>query len=54
MLDGGSPYYTQYKSKDNRWFTVACLEFKFYKQFIEKLPNWSDKRKANFLKNHQN
>ena len=35
MLDGGAPFYNVYKSKDGVWFTVACIEPKFYKNFLQ-------------------
>jgi alpha-methylacyl-CoA racemase len=34
-LDGGAPFYCVYKSKDGAFFTVACLEQKFFKNFVQ-------------------
>ena len=37
MLDGGAPYYTTYKTSDNRDISVGAIEEKFYLEFISKL-----------------
>ena len=37
LLDGGAPFYSIYKAKDNAYFTVACIEQKFYKIFLQLL-----------------
>ena len=37
LLDGGAPFYSIYKAKDNVYFTVACIEQKFYKIFLSVL-----------------
>ena len=37
MLDGGAPYYTTYKTSDNRDISVGAIEEKFYLDFISKL-----------------
>lgn len=33
-LDGGAPFYCIYRSKDGAFFTVACIEQKFFKNFV--------------------
>ena len=37
MLDGGSPFYDTYKTKDGKYIAVGALEPKFYAQFIKGL-----------------
>ena len=37
MLDGGYPFYTTYKCKDNKYIAVACLENKFKHKLIWRL-----------------
>ena len=37
MLDGGAPYYTTYKTLDERDISVGAIEEKFYIEFISKL-----------------
>lgn len=34
-LDDGAPFYTVYTCCDGRWFSVACIEPKFYQIFLE-------------------
>lgn len=34
-LDGGAPFYSIYKAKDGAFFTVACIEQKFFKNFVQ-------------------
>jgi len=34
-LDDGAPFYSVYTCSDGRWFSVACIEPKFYKIFLE-------------------
>lgn len=34
MLDGGSPFYDTYKTKDGKFMAVGALEAKFYKNLI--------------------
>jgi alpha-methylacyl-CoA racemase len=29
-LDGGAPFYNVYRSKDNIYYAVGCIEPKFY------------------------
>ena len=36
-LDGGAPFYNVYTCSDGRWFSLGCLEPKFYKAFLERL-----------------
>jgi crotonobetainyl-CoA:carnitine CoA-transferase CaiB-like acyl-CoA transferase len=33
-LDGGAPYYNVYESSDKKYFSVGCLEPKFFKTFV--------------------
>ena len=37
FLDGGSPFYSIYKTKDKKKVAVGCLEPKFYQNFIKVL-----------------
>ena len=37
LLDGGAPFYSIYKAKNNVYFTVACIESKFYRIFLSVL-----------------
>lgn len=34
-LDGGAPFYCIYHSKDKAYYTVACIEQKFFKNFVQ-------------------
>jgi alpha-methylacyl-CoA racemase len=36
-LDGGAPYYGVYQCSDGKWISIAPLEGKFWKQFLELL-----------------
>ena len=36
-LDGGAPFYSVYMSKDREFFSVAPIEQKFYRNFIQVL-----------------
>lgn len=33
-LDGGAPFYNVYKAKDSVFYSVGCIEPKFYKNFM--------------------
>lgn len=46
FLDGGAPFYQIYQVKDGRWFVVACIEAKFFKVFVDKLPISGDKKQS--------
>ena len=35
LLDSGVPFYDIYRTKDDRWLVVACLEPKFYEEWLE-------------------
>ncbi|KAK7685417.1 hypothetical protein QCA50_011280 [Cerrena zonata] len=35
-LDGGAPFYNLYDCADGRWMSVACIEPKFYKIFLDR------------------
>ena len=35
LLDGGAPFYSIYQSKDKKNFAVACIEPKFFSEFIK-------------------
>lgn len=35
ILDSGAPFYDVYRTKDDRWLAVACLEPKFYSEWLE-------------------
>jgi len=37
MLDGGSPFYDTYKTKDGKYIAVGAIEPKFYAQFLKGL-----------------
>lgn len=37
LLDGGSPFYDTYKTKDGEYMAVGCLEPRFYDVFIKLL-----------------
>ena len=50
LLDGGAPFYTTYRTSDDRHISVGAIEDKFYLEFITKLelnlddlPNRMDK-----------
>jgi len=57
LLDGGSPFYDTYETKDGQYMAVGCLEPKFYNVFIKLLQlegqvpdrlnqdNWPELRK---------
>ena len=34
-LDGGAPFYNVYRSKDGVFYSVGCIEPKFYKNFMQ-------------------
>jgi alpha-methylacyl-CoA racemase len=34
ILDSGAPFYDVYRTRDERWLAVACLEPKFFAEFI--------------------
>ena len=34
LLDGGSPFYRCYATADGQWLSVACLEPKFFAEFV--------------------
>lgn len=34
LLDGGAHFYTVYKTKDNRWISVAAIEPQFYERLL--------------------
>lgn len=36
-LDGGAPFYQIYPTKDKKFYSVACIEPKFYKNFLQVL-----------------
>lgn len=36
-VDGGSPWYTTYETKDGRWMAVGAVEKRFYREFISRL-----------------
>jgi alpha-methylacyl-CoA racemase len=36
-VDGGSPYYTTYRTLDGKYMAVGAVENRFYQEFIEKL-----------------
>jgi alpha-methylacyl-CoA racemase len=36
-VDGGSPFYTTYRTKDDRWIAVGAVEKRFYRDFIARL-----------------
>lgn len=36
-VDGGAPFYTTYRTKDDRWIAVGAVEKRFYREFIERL-----------------
>ncbi len=46
FLSGALLCYNIYRTKDNRYLTVAGLEFKFWKRFCELIgkPEWTDKQ----------
>lgn len=37
LLDGGSPFYRLYRTKDSLFLSVAPLEPKFFSNFLDKL-----------------
>jgi len=36
-VDGGSPYYTTYATRDGKYMAVGAVELRFYREFIERL-----------------
>ena len=36
-VDGGSPWYTTYSTKDGRWMAVGAVEKRFYREFVLRL-----------------
>ena len=36
-LDGGAPFYNVYKAKDGVFYSVGCIEPKFYKNFMHQV-----------------
>jgi alpha-methylacyl-CoA racemase len=36
-VDGGSPYYTTYKTRDDKYMAVGAVEKRFYRELIEQL-----------------
>lgn len=40
LLDGGSPFYTLYKTQDGGWMSVACLEPQFFRAFAERVNKY--------------
>ena len=36
-VDGGSPWYTTYRTSDDRWMAVGAVEKRFYREFVERL-----------------
>ncbi|MBX3573589.1 MAG: CoA transferase [Mesorhizobium sp.] len=36
-VDGGSPWYTTYRTSDGRWMAVGCVEQRFYREFVRLL-----------------
>jgi crotonobetainyl-CoA:carnitine CoA-transferase CaiB-like acyl-CoA transferase len=46
FLSGGLVCYSIYRTKDERYMTMAALEFKFWKRFCELIehPEWTDKQ----------
>jgi crotonobetainyl-CoA:carnitine CoA-transferase CaiB-like acyl-CoA transferase len=46
FLSGGLVCYSIYRTKDDRYMTMAALEFKFWKRFCELIehPEWTDKQ----------
>jgi alpha-methylacyl-CoA racemase len=37
VLDGGSPWYNVYQTKDGKWLSVGAIEQRFYAEFVSKL-----------------
>ena len=37
LLDGGSPWYNVYQTKDGKWLSVGAIEQRFYAEFVRKL-----------------
>ena len=37
ILDGGAPYYTTYRTKDDKWVAVGGIEARFYRQMLNGL-----------------
>jgi len=37
VLDGGSPWYNVYQTKDGKWLSVGAIEQRFYAEFVRKL-----------------
>lgn len=35
LLDGGTPYYTTYETKDGKYISIGCLEPQFYQLMVE-------------------
>jgi alpha-methylacyl-CoA racemase len=47
ILDSGAPFYDVYRTSDDRWMAVACLEPKFFTEFIDVAgldPEWIDRQ----------
>lgn len=37
LLDGGAPFYTTYRTKDNKWLSVGAIEPQFYEELLRVL-----------------
>jgi alpha-methylacyl-CoA racemase len=47
ILDSGAPFYDVYRTSDDRWMAVACLEPKFFAEFLDVMaldPQWSNRQ----------
>jgi len=47
LLDSGAPFYDVYRTKDDRWLAVACLEPKFFAIFLATAgldDQWADRQ----------
>lgn len=56
-LDGGAPFYNVYKSKNGVFYSVGCIEPKFYKNFMQQvreLGGITDQQYQDLVSNQMN
>lgn len=40
LLDGGTAFYSTYKTKDGKYMSVGALEHKFYQDLLKGMPRF--------------
>jgi crotonobetainyl-CoA:carnitine CoA-transferase CaiB-like acyl-CoA transferase len=53
-LDGGAPFYTVYKAKDGVFYSVGCIEPKFYDNFMQLVRDMGGLTETQFTELSQN